>query len=593
MARGIPERWLDELKSKLSIVDVISKYIPLNRKGKNLWACCPFHHEKTPSFSVNETENYYHCFGCGVSGDSIRFVMEYENVDFYEALKILAKQAGMELPELTEDSNYKDMKRKKDRLYALMKDAARFYHANLKTPEGAVAIDYLRNRGVSDSTIVKFGIGVSTSYKEIIAHLRGKGYSFEEMVEAGVATKYESNYSDAYAFRMIIPIIDSFGQVIAFGGRILDGNKSRAKYKNTTGTILFDKSQNLYAINLLKKKKQQEGLTSAIIVEGYMDAIALHTAGIDNVVASMGTALTSQQAKLLKRYTDKVYISYDGDFAGQKNTLRGLDILKEEGLTPYVVMMPDGRDPDEVIRDFGVEGYKKMVEEAIPLTEFKLRYLERSLDKNDLTSRNQYAGQALEILAGLDSEMEKEAYIPMIREASGFSSDSLKRQLVKTEPARETTTRNEVVRQKLNKNEDAAYYGAARGVLYGLIEGEPLPSEDLTPYFEDNTHRDVYREIKRDTEAGRKTQTGTLFSVVDDEEELSVILNQLEAGEDTRKRRQQFGDCLERLKKRFVSRRVATLREEIERETDTQKKLELCRQLNDLVLPNKNRRNNG
>lgn len=590
MARGIPEAWLEELKSKLSIVDVITKYIPLNRKGKNLWACCPFHHEKTPSFSVNETENYYHCFGCGVSGDSIRFVMEYENVDFYEALKILARYAGMEFPELTEDSNYKNVKKKKDRLYALMKDSARFYHENLKTAEGVKAIEYLRNRGVSDSTIVKFGIGVSTGYKEIIAHLKAKGYSYEEMVEAGVATKYESNYSDAYAHRMIIPIIDSFGQVIAFGGRILDGNKSRAKYKNTTGTILFDKSQNLYAINLLKKKKQREGLSSAIIVEGYMDAIALHTVGIDNVVASMGTALTNQQARLLKRYTDKVYISYDGDFAGQKNTLRGLDILKDEGLTAYVVMMPDGRDPDEVIRDFGVDGYKKLVDEAIPVTEFKLRYLERELDKSDLTSRNQYAGQALEVLAGLDSEMEKEAYIPLIRERSGFSAEALKRQLTKTE-ARKTVVpeqKRETERSTgAKKTEDTMYYGAARGVLYGLIEGEAMPSEDLTPYFEDNTHRDVYRELKRDFANGQKTQTGSLFSVVDDEEELSIILNHLEPGEDTRKRRQQFSDCLARLKKRFVSRRVESLREEIERETDSQKKLELCRQLNELMLPQK------
>ena len=587
MARGIPERWLEELKSKLSIVDVISKYIPLTRKGKNLWACCPFHHEKTPSFSVNESENYYHCFGCGVSGDPIRFVMEYENVDFYEALRILSRQAGMEFPELTEDSNYKDVKRKKDRLYALMKDTARFYHDNLKTPEGAGAVQYLRNRNISDATMVKFGIGVSTGYKEVIAHLRGKGYDFAEMVEAGVATKYESNYSDAYANRIIFPVIDSFGQVIAFAGRIYDGNKSRAKYKNTSGTMLFEKGHNLYAINLLKKKKQKDGLSSAIIVEGQMDAISLHSAGFDNVVASMGTALTVQQAKLLKRYTDKVYISYDGDFAGQKNTLRGLDILKDEGLTTYVVMLPDGRDPDEVIRDFGVEGYQRLLDEAVPLTEFKLRYLERGMDKNDLMSRTEYAGQALEVLAGLDTEMEKEAYLPMIREASGFSSDSLKRQLGKTAPARDNAPRPEVVRPMGKKNENTAYYGAARGVLYGLIEGEPMPNEDLTPYFEDNTHRDVYRELKRDSDNGKKTQTGTLFSVVEDEEELSVILNHLEPGEDTKKRRQQFTDCLVRLKKNFVSRRVAALREEIERETDTQKKLELCRQLNDLVLPQK------
>lgn len=588
MARGIPQKWLDELKAKLSIVDVITKYIPLNRKGKNLWACCPFHHEKTPSFSVNEAENFYHCFGCGVSGDSIRFVMEYEHVDFAEALKILARQAGMEMPELSDDSNYANLKRKKERLYSLMRDSALYYHKNLNTPEGAVAIDYLRSRGINDATTVRFGLGVSTGYREIIAHLKGKGYTFEEMVEAGVATKHDSgNYSDAYANRLIVPIIDSYGEVIAFGGRVFGDNKSRAKYKNTEGTLLFNKSQNLYGINLLKKKKQKEGLQSAIIVEGYMDVIALHSAGIDNVVASMGTALTQEQAKLLKRYTDKVYICYDGDFAGQKNTLRGLDILKDEGLETYVVMMDDGRDPDEVIRDLGVDEYKRRVEEAIPVTEFKLRYLERNLDRGDLTSRNKYAEKALSVLAKLDSEMEKEAYIPLIRETSGFSAESLKRQLEKTKPEDAERKRPEPQQKSEVKNEDQAYYASARGVLYGLIDGVELPAEDLTSYFEDNTHRDVYRYLKAQAEEGKKVIIGSLFSVVEDEEELSIILNQTESGEDARKKRKEYNDCLERLKKRFVSRRIVSIREEIENEADINKKNELLKQLNMLILPQK------
>lgn len=584
---GFGEKWLEELKARNDIVEVIQKYINLTQKGKNYWGLCPFHHEKTPSFAVNAQEQFYHCFGCGVGGDVIRFIMEIENVDFYEACKQLAQRAGMKMPELHEDENTLAQKKRKEQMLLMMRDAARYYHANLRSEEGAPAREYLEKRGISMQTAVRFGIGYSTGFRGLIGYLKEKGYSEDLMLEAGIAEKKSSAY-DALADRLIIPIFNSYGDVVAFGGRILEKVKF-AKYKNTATTPLFDKSNTLYGLNFIKKVKNTEGLSSVIIVEGYMDVISLVQAGFTNVVASMGTSLTLSQARIIKRYAEKVYISYDGDGAGQTATLRGLDILKNQGLKVKVISLPDNLDPDDVIKKYGSDGYRKLIEEAKPLTEYKLSRLEPLL-KDDPESRIEYASAALDVLRGLDNAVERETYLPVIRDKSGISTDYLRREL---EVQKSSAPQQKPEAQKSLIEGDgakSAYYLSARFVLYANLYGHKYidDTESLLPYLEDDAHRDIMRYIESMRAKKEKIVIGNLFNVLDNTDELNVIL-----GLNTRDcvdLEKYYNESVAKLKKRYFDAKIKNLSDEISAEKDLIKKAELLKQLNSLILSDKKRR---
>lgn len=308
--------WVDELLAKIDLAAVIGRYVPLKKKGGNLWGCCPFHHEKTPSFAVNESKQFYHCFGCHESGNAITFIQKMENVDRFDAIRLLASEAGMEMPSFSGTHvNEVQLREKKDRLLRLLKDAARHYYDNLSSDRARQAREYLESRGVDEHLVKKFGLGYSIDGGEMIAYLKSRGYTLPEMKDAGIAAQRGDEYYDVYYFRLMFPIINNFGEVIAFGGRTLEKNPDFAKYRNTSQTAVFDKSRAVYAINLLKQRKQRAGLEYIIMTEGYMDVIALHKAGFDMTVASMGTALTWAQARQLKNYCDRIYISYDGDTA--------------------------------------------------------------------------------------------------------------------------------------------------------------------------------------------------------------------------------------------------------------------------------------
>ncbi|MFR6640408.1 MAG: DNA primase [Christensenellales bacterium] len=337
---------------------LISRYVPLN-KGQNLLGCCPFHHEKEPSFAVNEEKQFYHCFGCKESGNAISFVQKMESVDFIDAVRLLAAEAKMEVPELKKFKNEGISREKRERLYSLMRAAAKHYYDNLFTDGGKRARDYLGMRQVPDKLVTKFGFGASLGSKEIINFLESKGFTKSEMKEAGLIEQRGADWYDVFYDRMMIPIINNFGEVVAFGGRLINPESHiPVKYRNSSNTPIFDKSKTLYAINLLKKKKQREPIKNVIVCEGYMDVLALHKAGFDTAVASMGTALTMQQAKLIRNYSTNVYICYDGDSAGQTATMRGLDILQAAGLNVKVVSLPDELDPDDFIKARGAAAYQ-------------------------------------------------------------------------------------------------------------------------------------------------------------------------------------------------------------------------------------------
>lgn len=584
---GITDTWLDELKAKTDILTVIGGYTKLVRKGRSFWGLCPFHHEKTPSFSVNAEGGFYHCFGCGAGGDVIKFVMNIESIDFIDAVKLLAEKAGMKVPEFENSDEMRAQKKKKDELRRMMKLAARRYFDNLTTAGGQEALNYLRSRGVEDKYIVRFGLGASLGFNDIIDYLSKNGFSKELMVEAGIAEVKNGRYFDALHGRLIFPIFNNFGEVVAFGGRFL-GKTDFAKYKNATNTVLFDKSKNLYGINLLSKVKQKIGIDSVIIVEGYMDTISLVQSGIENVVASMGTALTPLQAKKLKNYADTVYICYDGDGAGQKATLRGLSILKEAGLNVRVMSLPDGMDPDDTVKKLGKEGFIALMKEAKPLIEYRLSLCEKLLGES-IEQKTLYASSCLDVLREVESTVEKEGYLPAVAKNSGLSIDALRRELYeKKTPKKETQINEGVGVDKSLLGKDVGYYTASRFILATMLAGKGYDKEgeSLVAYFDDKTHVDIFNYVNLCREENKPIVAGNLFGAVDDTELNAIIGTRLSQNVEESERR-FFKESALRLKKRYLEKRIRTLSELIKKEKDEDRKKGYLQELNDLILPTK------
>ena len=407
MATALQE-FLITLKDKLNIVEVAGNYISLERRGNSFWACCPFHHEKTPSFSINEADQYYHCFGCGESGDVIKFVREMENIDFMEAVKLLAERAGLEVPQSGFDNQKTaELKRKRDVLLKIMNDCAHFYLNNLNSGKADEHINYILKRNIPSNIVRTFGLGASLNFNDLPRYLLSKGYSKEDIVDSGAVNEVDGRLSDAQGGRLIYPVINAMDEVVAFGGRVLKKTEF-AKYKNTRETLLFNKSKTLYNLNLLKKLRKTQTIKEVIMVEGYMDTISLYQAGFKNVVASMGTSLTQEQARLVKRYADTVLISYDGDGAGQKANMRGLEILKGEGINVKVVPLPDGLDPDDVIKQRGADGYQRCLDSALPLIDYKLTVLGKGFDLTKTEDKRKYVSEAIKIIRTADSVAEQD-----------------------------------------------------------------------------------------------------------------------------------------------------------------------------------------
>lgn len=563
--------WIDQLKSRVGIVELVGSYVSLERKGSRYWACCPFHHEKTPSFTVDETRNSYYCFGCHVGGDCIRFVMDIENVDFMSACKLLAKRVGMEMPEFkSRRDGSADLRRKKERLYEMMKDAARYYRSNYESDEGAPARKYLESRGVSENTARAFGIGYSTGYKGLVTKLRSLGYIEIEMVEAGLVDQKDGDVYDAMAGRLIVPIIDGMKRVIAFGGRVLAKDKL-PKYKNTRDTILFDKSNELFGQDTVKKLRLTRPVNDLIVVEGYMDVISLWQAGVKNAVASMGTALTQRQAAILKRYCDKVYICYDGDAAGQKATVRGLDILHSQGLDVRVVSLPEGLDPDEYVRKYGADGYIAQLAKAKPLYEFKLTNLAEGYDMTVADEQGKYVVAAVKVLRELKNPARMDAYIPLVVRLSGMSEQTVRRQLM-SEGDFEATAE---VRRVSSDRKDGVYYKAMRFVLYALCGGVPdaTADEDLSPYIEDPDHAAIYDEIRKG-----EMNTDDLTAEARTNPEAERILAEGRKVSD-KVAKAYFADCLDKLRELYAKKERKALLESYKTETDAIERAKILERL--------------
>ena len=418
-----PEAFLDELVARNPIEDVVGQYVNLKRSGSNLFGLCPFHSEKTPSFSVTPDKGMFYCFGCHKGGGVINFEMEIEGLSYPDAVRALAKRAGLEVPD---DEQYQSRYRQQERLWALHKEAARFFHSRLYAPVGANALQYAASRGMPKSILTKFGIGYAPdSWTDLADYLRSKDYTDQELRDSGLVTvsKKNGNLFDRFRDRLMFPIIDVRGNVIGFGGRIMNNaDKDAAKYLNSPETLIFNKRKNLFALNLAKKSK----LGYLILVEGYMDAIALHQYGFDCAVASLGTALTEDGANLLSRYTDQVVLIYDGDEAGQNATQRAIPILEKAGLQVKVLKMRDAKDPDEYLKKFGADRFRILLEESANRVEYQLNAILRKYDLRDDEQKVQYLQESAELIGSLSSAVQREVYGGRVAEAAGISQDAMK-----------------------------------------------------------------------------------------------------------------------------------------------------------------------
>lgn len=582
----VDQDFLRTLKDKLNIVDIAGGYFSLEKRGSNYWACCPFHHEKTASFSINESGQFYHCFGCGASGDIIKLVSEMESLDFIDTVKLLAERAGLQMPQTAVDSRRTaENKRRRDTILKIMNDCAHFYLDNLNSGNADAHIQYILNRKIPANVVRSFGLGASLNFDDLPRFLLRKGYSKQDILDSGTVNEVKGRLIDAQGGRLIFPIINALDEVVAFGGRIL-GKADFAKYKNTKETVVFNKSKTLYNINLLKKLKRSQTIKEVIMVEGYMDAISLYSSGFKNVVASMGTSLTQDQARLIKRYTDTVLISYDGDAAGQKANLRGLDILKGEGLNVKVVPLPDGLDPDDVIKQRGAEGYRQCLEAAMPLIDYKLLVLEKSYDLEKSEDKRRFVAEAIKIIKTADSAAEQEDLLKKLRDKTGYTYESLNRDLASSPSQLEIKPD---VREERSDNASASLK-ASRFVIAGLLFGADYTKDtDISQIpFVNDIHVILAKYVLSKRMLGERIHLSEIFEFFEENspeyEELGRILDYSDgSGLEGEVAEKYYCDSILKLKLDFIDGEVGELSKKLGAVSDIDERNKLAQRITELI----------
>ncbi len=486
-----PDDVIEEVRQRNDIVDVISSYVKLQRKGSSYFGLCPFHNEKTPSFSVSPGKQMYYCFGCGAGGGVFNFIMQYENCSFPEAVQTLADRAGISLPEEEYSGEAKRQHDLKSQIFEVNKSAAKFYHYQLRSEQGARGMEYLKGRGLSDDTIVHFGLGYAgQDGKALYRYLKERGFSDQLLKESGLMQVNErQGMYDRFWNRVIFPIMDIHNKVIGFGGRVM--GDAKPKYLNSPETVIFDKSRNLYGLNYARTSRQH----TLLVCEGYMDVITLHQAGFTNAVASLGTALTSQHASILKRYTDEVILTYDSDEAGIRAALRAIPLLKEAGVSARVLHMDPYKDPDEFIRALGQEAFQERIDQAENSFMFELSVAEKSYDMKDPDGKTRFYQAAAEKIAGLELEIERENYIEAVCEKYQISYDGMRRMVRNClVQGSSRSSRPPRAGERRSEKEDGAGFSerlllswlAEYPELYGTVSACVRP-EDFTD--------DLYREV--------------------------------------------------------------------------------------------------
>ncbi len=462
MANLFPDDLIEEIRVSNDIVGVISEYVKLEKKGKNFFGKCPFHNEKTASFSVEPVKQIFHCFGCGKGGNVIHFIMSIENLDFPEALRFLADRAKIQIPDITEGGRNDEKAELKRELLDINLEAARFFRDNLNNEKNILPNSYLMSRRIQKQTVAKFGIGYAEDrYDTLFKHLKSKGFSDSSIFKSGLVIYKEESGKiyDRFRGRIMFPIFDIRGNVIAFGGRVLDS--SQPKYMNSPETEVYQKGKHLYALNFAKSACSKQ----LILSEGYMDVISLHQSGIINSVAPLGTALTENQGRLLKKYTEEIVLSFDSDSAGQAAAFRSLDLLNEIGCSVRVLTIPSGKDPDEFIKTHGVAEFKRLVDTSKGLLDFKLGILKKGIDTSTNEGKVRFLDKAVLILDKIDNNVEKELYVKKLSDELGVSTQSILSEMVKQQkdteinlkkqvPSKSNFSRNPIRKSTVVKNQE-------------------------------------------------------------------------------------------------------------------------------------------
>lgn len=550
---ALSDSFLQELKMKTDIEDVISTYVTLKRRGATLVGLCPFHNEKTPSFTVYPATQSFYCFGCGAGGDAITFLKKIENLDYLDAVKTLAQRAGLQMPQEGFDDSWSKRRR---RILEMNREAARFYHSVLLSPEGKVGYDYYIGRALSAATINHFGLGFAPNqWDALLKHMRAKGYQPAELVDAGLARKGQKGYYDNFRNRVMTPIIDVRGNVIAFGGRVLDDSKP--KYINTGDTLVYKKTNELFALNFAKDSKED----ALILCEGYMDVIAMHQAGFTNAVAGCGTALTTEQVRLISRYAKEVILTYDADEAGQKALQKAMTMFDQTDVKVRIPALVGGKDPDEIIRTYGRDKFKGMLEGASNETEFRLLALRRQYNLATTQGKIDFIGGALQILATLPP-VEQDLYVSRLSEELGVERQNMKVQLqdlvARQGNRREKREFNRIVQENMRKTarETMATDASLRKLraedrLISLLLRYPdcsrlckdFDPQWLTPGFAQR----VFTLILQRLENGDGTELMDLRDRLTDDE-MGRLSGIIARGGESADAKQEFSDCLQTIR---------------------------------------------
>ena len=552
---------VEEVRQRNDIVDIISGYVNLKKKGGNYFGLCPFHNEKSASFSVSPGKQMYYCFGCGAGGNVFTFIMNYENYTFAEAIKLLADRAGIALPEIEDSKEAREKENRRKTLLQINKEAATYFYYQLRAPQGRVGLDYLKGRQLSDETMNRFGLGYSNkTSNDLCQYLRHKGYPDELIRESGVAVFNEKyGMSDKFWNRVMFPIQDVNHRVIGFGGRVM--GEGEPKYLNSPETPVFDKSRNLYGLNFARTARQD----NIILCEGYMDVIAMHQAGFTQAVASLGTAFTSGQANLLRRYTENVILSYDSDGAGVKAALRAIGILKEAGLTGKVLNLEPYKDPDEFMKNLGREEFAKRLSQAENTFFFELRMMQKQYDLSDPEAKTKFYNEIAKKLCGFSEEVERENYTEAVAEKYNISMESLKKLV--TGYAAKMGMAAEVIRPKQpvqQKNTPKEQQENVQKLLLTWLGEEPHLYKKIKKYitplsFTNELYRQVAQELFPKLEEGKPNPAAIIsrFSQEEEQREAASLFNtklpymqqDMESQSQVQEREKAFHDIVVKVKR--------------------------------------------
>ena len=556
---------VEEVRERNDIVDVISGYVRLQKKGSNYFGLCPFHNEKSPSFSVSPGKQMYYCFGCGAGGNVFTFLMEYENYTFPEALHALAERAGVTLPQQEMSQEQKREADRRSRVLEVNKEAGKYYYSLLRSPRGQHALSYFQKRELSDETMRRFGLGYSDKYSDdLYRYLKQKGYEDDIIKEAGlISIDQTRGPHDKFWNRAMFPIMDVHNKIIGFGGRVMGDGEP--KYLNSPETIVFDKSRNLYGLHIARNSKKDY----LLLCEGYMDVIALHQAGFDNAVASLGTAFTPGHANLIKRYVKEVYLTFDSDGAGIKAALRAIPILKEAGLTAKVINMKPHKDPDEFIKAKGAQAYQERIDRAENSFMFEIRILQQNYDMKDPESKTQFYNETAKRLAMIEEEIERDNYIEAVADTYQIGFEKLRRLVIHFGSQGELLPKREKLKsgvQKKNRKEDGMRQ-TQKLLLTWLIEDTHL-FDVIKPYITPSDFsEDLYRRTARILfdqyeQTGEVNPASIVSRFINEEEqrEIASLFNaRLQEVESRQEREKALKDTILRMKRASVERASSTL----------------------------------